>query len=117
VDEQTGAIVEALRARRIHAMRAVARPDWRGVTVGMAVDELERFLDTIIHRPITEDDGLEMRIFGRAQDLGPTDEAWQFDLVPGLSQSELIRMHVYVLIPAGDVGEVLARLRAVDPSD
>lgn len=83
----------------------------------MAADELERFLDTIIQRPITEDDGLAMRIFGRPQDLTAADTPWRFDLVPGLSQSDLIRMHVYVNIPEQDIDDVLARLRNIAPID
>lgn len=110
-------LVDALRARRIPAMQSVPAPGSDAVTVSMAVDLLERFLDTIISRPITEEDGLAMRIFGRPQDLTAADEAWTYDLRPSLSQSDLIRMHVYVNIPADDVDEVVARLRAVPPID
>jgi len=82
----------------------------------MAVYELERFLDTIIDRPIT-DDGLAMRIFGRPQDLTFSDRPWRFDLMPGITEADLIKMHVIANIPMEDIDEVLTRLQRVDPND
>ena len=38
-------------------------------------------------------------------------------LLPGISRSDLIKMHVSVSIPMDDVAEVLTRLKAVDRID
>lgn len=117
MDERTGEIVAALRARRIRASHSSNPPGRDGVTIGIDVDLLERFLDTIIDHPITEDDRMTMRIFGRASELSAEDTEWHFEVVPGLSAQNLIRLHAYVTIPPEDVEEVLARLRDKRPID
>jgi hypothetical protein len=110
--DTAGALVEALAARKIRALRCASVPRWHGVAVSMSVFDLERFLDILIARPVTEDDRLAMRIFGAVTELDSTDEPWRFELAPAMSYAG-IKMRVCAYIPEDDVPEVLARLERV----
>jgi len=104
------AIVTALRDRGIRASRGASLPGF-AAALSMSLVDLERFLDIIVQRPLSRDDGLAMRIIGRGQDLTPTDQPWKFELVPGISDAGF-EFHVIANIPDDDVVEVLHRLTA-----
>jgi hypothetical protein len=117
VDDKTAALVDALHVRRIWAYRVGSDRDWHGVTVSMSGYDLERFLDIVIKQPLTEDDGITRHILARSHELEQTDEQWEFECTPGLSEARLIKLHVYARIPASDVAEVIARLKDIHPID
>jgi hypothetical protein len=101
-------VIAALRTRQIRARRATPLPGF-AVALSLSVVDLERFLDIIVKRPLSGDDGLARRIIGRGQDLAPADEPWKFELVPGISDAGF-EFRVIANVPDGDVVEVLYRL-------
>ena len=82
-----------------------------GVSLGTTVVDLERFLDIIVGHPFSPDDGLALRVIGRGQDLGPSDEPWMFELVPTPVDAGF-EFRAIANIPHDDVAGVVARLDA-----
>jgi hypothetical protein len=118
MDEGTGAVVDALRKRRIHAFRSNPESGFRGVAVSMSANDLERFLDIIVVQPLTEEDWIAREILGSPHELEDTDVPWVFTARPGLSMgAKHFKLHVTVHIPRNDIEEVIRRLESIDPID
>ncbi len=82
------------------------------VSVSMRAAETQLFLSAIGPGPIKGDDGLELRVGGRGQDLGPDDQEWRFEASaypPG--EHSGLELFITVGIPESDVPEVVNRLR------
>jgi hypothetical protein len=101
-------LTEELRKRSIGTLAVRATQLF---ALSMSPGDAERFLNILVPRSRQPGDDLALRIAGRPEDLGVTDEPWAFELAPVFGE-EGFSFHAIVTIPVADLPEVLARLRA-----
>jgi hypothetical protein len=108
-NDDAARLVDALRSRGIHVIRAVTDRGFTGLA--MTTYSAQEFLTAIAPGPIDGSDALSLRVIGRGQDLGPDDEPWRFDATPTVRDDESpVELRIYVHIPDMDLAETVRRL-------